>query len=66
MKASVEQVREQFAFSERRSCGLLLLPVSSFRYQPRQNDAQLRERLIELAREKPRFGYRRAACSSAP
>lgn len=59
MKASVEQVREQFAFSERRSCGLLLVPVSSFRYQPRRNDAQLRDRLIELAREKPRFGYRR-------
>jgi putative transposase len=59
MKASVEQVREQFAFSQRRACGLLLVPVSSFRYQPRQNDAHLRKRLIELAREKPRFGYRR-------
>lgn len=49
----------KFAFSERRSCGLLLVPVSSFRYQPRRNDAQLREHLIELAREKPRFGYPR-------
>jgi putative transposase len=59
MKASVEQVREQFAFSERRVCGLLLVPVSSFRYQPQRSDEALRERLVELAREKPRFGYRR-------
>jgi putative transposase len=59
MKASVEQVREQFAFSERRACGLLLVPVSSFRYQPQHSDEALRERLVELAREKPRYGYRR-------
>ena len=38
---------------------LLLVPVSSYRYKPRQNDNRLRERLIALAREKPRFGYRR-------
>ena len=37
----------------------MLVPVSSYRYQPRQNDNSLRERLIALAREKPRFGYRR-------
>jgi len=28
-------------------------------YQPRRNDESLRERLVALAREKPRFGYRR-------
>jgi putative transposase len=59
MKASVEHIRQKFAFTERRACRLLLVPVSSFRYQPRQNDNSLRERLIALAREKPRFGYRR-------
>ena len=59
MKASVEHIREKFAFTERRACRLLLVPVSSYRYQPRQNDNGLRERLIALAREKPRFGYRR-------
>jgi putative transposase len=59
MKASVEHIRQQFAFTERRACGLLLVPVSSYRYKPRQNDSSLRERLIALAREKPRFGYRR-------
>jgi len=59
MKAAVEHVQEEFAFSERRACGLLMVAVSSFRYQPRQLDEALRERLVELAREKPRFGYRR-------
>jgi len=31
----------------------------SYRYQSRRDDSVLRERLLELAREKPRFGYRR-------
>jgi putative transposase len=59
MRASVEHIRQQFAFTERRACRLLLVPVSSYRYTPRQQDADLRERLVMLAREKPRFGYRR-------
>jgi len=28
-------------------------------YQSRRDDSVLREHLLELAREKPRFGYRR-------
>jgi transposase InsO family protein len=59
MKASVEHIRQKFAFTERRACRLLLVPISSYRYKPRQNDDGLRECLVELAREKPRFGYRR-------
>ncbi len=59
MNASVEHIREKFAFTEHRACRLLLVPVSSYRHKPRQNDNRLRERLIALAREKPRFGYRR-------
>jgi putative transposase len=59
MKASVEHIRQKFAFTERRACRLLLVPVSSHRYKPRQNDDGLCERLVALAREKPRFGYRR-------
>lgn len=35
------------------------IAVSSYRYQVRGSDEPLRERLVELAREKPRFGYRR-------
>jgi putative transposase len=35
------------------------MAVSSYRYQRRGGDEELRRRLVELAREKPRFGYRR-------
>jgi len=59
MKAAIEQVRADYAFSERRACGLLTLAVSSYRYRSRRSDEALRARLVELAREKPRFGYRR-------
>jgi len=59
MKASVEQIQAKYAFTERRACRLLLVAVSSYRYQSRQNDEDLRERWIVLAREKPRYGYRR-------
>jgi putative transposase len=53
------QLREQFHASEQRVCGLLQMAVSSYRYRRRRSDAALRERLVELARQKPRFGYRR-------
>lgn len=59
MKAAVEHVKEDFAFSERRACDVLRLPVSTFRYRSVRCDAVLREKLVALAREKPRFGYRR-------
>jgi len=59
LKSAIGQIREQYAFSERRACGLLMLAVSSYRYQARRCDEPLRTRLVELAREKPRFGYRR-------
>jgi putative transposase len=57
LKATVEQVREKYAFSERRACSVMA--VSSYRYRSRRTDEPLRTRLVELAREKPRFGYRR-------
>ena len=46
--------------SERRACRLLGLDRSSYRYiaVPDWN-AELRAKLVELARQKPRFGYRR-------
>ncbi len=59
MKAAVEHLKEDFAFSERRACQVLRLPVSTFRYRSVRCDAGLRQKLVELAREKPRFGYRR-------
>ena len=59
MKAAVEHVEQEYAFSQRRACGLLMVAVSSVRYQARNSDEDLRAHLVELAREKPRFGYRR-------
>jgi putative transposase len=52
-------VRGEYAFSQRRACGLMTMAVSSYRYQSKRSDEPLRTRLVELAREKPRFGYRR-------
>src|SRR6516165_7138338 len=37
----------------------MLLAVASYRYRGRRSDEPLRTKLVELAREKPRFGYRR-------
>lgn len=48
-----------FEISERHACVLLGIAVSSFRYRSVRNDEHLRERLVELARDKPRYGYRR-------
>jgi hypothetical protein len=31
LKAAVEQVRQEYAFSQRRACGLLSVEVSSYR-----------------------------------
>src|SRR5438477_2317710 len=59
LKAAVGQVQEEYAFSQRRACGVMTMAVSSYRYQTRRWDEPLRTRLVELAREKPRFGYRR-------
>ena len=49
-----------FSISERRACELLGVWRSSWRYQLKPDrDGQLREQLTELARQRPRFGYRR-------
>jgi len=48
-----------YAASERRVCGLMGMAASSYRYASKRSDEPLRTRLVELAREKPRFGYRR-------
>ena len=59
LKATVEQVREKYAFSERRACGVVRMAVATYRYRSLRTDEPLRTKLMELAREKPRFGYRR-------
>jgi len=51
---------EKFHVSERRACELNDMDRSSYRYEPGEDrDAELRAKLTELARQKPRYGYRR-------
>src|SRR5499427_5582275 len=52
-------MREKYAFSERRACRVMGMAVTTYRYRSRRSDEPLRTKLVELAREKPRFGYRR-------
>jgi len=58
-KAAIGQIQQDYAFSERRACGLMTMAVSSYRYETKRSDEPLRTKLMELAREKLRFGYRR-------
>jgi putative transposase len=44
---------------EQRTCGLMGVAESSVRYRSCRSDEALRVRLLEAAREKPRWGYRR-------
>lgn len=55
----MQRLKEEFRFSERHACELMSIPQSSCRYQSRKDDSGLRQQLIELAKQKPRFGYRR-------
>jgi len=52
--------QSEFRLSERTACKLLGVERSSYRYEPRPDrNAELREELVKLARQKPRYGYRR-------
>lgn len=53
-------VQAEHGLSERTACKLLDVERSSYRYEPRPDrNAELREELVKLARQKPRYGYRR-------
>jgi putative transposase len=53
-------VSAEFRLSERTACKLLDVERSSYRYEPRPDrNVQLRGELVKLARQKPRYGYRR-------
>ena len=60
MRTDVAFACEQLGVSERRACKLIALDRSSYRYEPRSDhNAALRQELLSLARQKPRYGYRR-------
>lgn len=59
-RAVVAYLQERLGVSQRRACRLVGIARSTVRYRRRGgDDAALRERLRELATERPRFGYRR-------
>jgi hypothetical protein len=58
-RSEVRRLLEEFKSSERHVCELMAVPRSSGRYLSRRDGSLVQERLRELAREHPRFGYRR-------
>jgi len=59
-RQDVALVVAEYGYSERQACKLMDVDRSSYRYQPRPDrNAALREQLLALARQKPRYGYRR-------
>jgi putative transposase len=60
LREDVAFAQSNFDLSERTACKLLELDRASYRYEPRPDrNAELRTELVKLARQKPRFGYRR-------
>ena len=56
----VAWARGEYAVSVRRACSLSSLAESTYRYRSRRTEPEgLRARLLELATQRPRFGYRR-------
>jgi len=59
-RRDVTLVMQEHRLSERQACRLLEVDRSTYRYQRRpDHNAGLREALLTVARQKPRFGYRR-------
>ena len=60
-RVAVVEMQAETAISERRACQLAGIARSTLRYEPRRSmeDEQLQARIIELAQERRRFGYRR-------
>ena len=60
-RAAVGELQSEFAVSERRACKALDQPrrVSVIEQQPRSDEPALLKRMLEVVRQRPRFGYRR-------
>jgi hypothetical protein len=58
-RRDVAFVMTEFGYSERQACKLVDMDRSSYRYPARADrNAELREEVVTLARQKPRYGYR--------
>jgi putative transposase len=59
-RSAASFVRDELLMSQRRACGLIGISESSYRYRSvRRVVPELREALLRLALERPRWGYRR-------
>ena len=59
-RRDVALVMAEHSLGERSACRLLEVDRSTYRYEPRPDkNAELREALLLLARQQPRYGYRR-------
>lgn len=59
-RRDVALLMSEHHISERHACKLLELDRATYRYEPRPDrNCELREALVALARQKPRYGYRR-------
>jgi transposase InsO family protein len=60
-RQAVQQLCQSFAVSQRRACRLLRQPRSTQRQTAKRKEAEGRlvQRLLELVRQHPRYGYRR-------
>lgn len=60
-RVAVQAIQEKTHVSERRACQLVGLSRTVLHYEPKQRpeNEQLKTRLVELAGERRRFGYRR-------
>jgi putative transposase len=59
-RRAVVSILKGWQVSERRGCQLADISRPGYRYQQRKQDSELIERLKAIAREHPRYGYRRA------
>jgi transposase InsO family protein len=60
-REAVQQIEQTLEVSERRACQTIGQPRSTQRYRPRRSDQDrpLVQRMCELVRQHPRYGYRR-------
>jgi len=60
----VKQLQSEFEISVRRACCVVDQPRSSYRYapSPRSDEGPLFKQMLQLAKQRPRFGYRRIGC----
>ena len=63
LRQAIIHCRQKLNSSERRTCKVLDLSRSSFRYQstPKNDEEELRLALIQLAKRYGRYGYRKIA-----